>query len=45
MALAPLGIVPVAHHERLDGSGYPRGITGNALPIVARILGAANAYR
>ncbi len=44
-ALAPLRTVAVAHHERLDGSGYPRGITGDALPMVARILGAADAYR
>jgi HD-GYP domain-containing protein (c-di-GMP phosphodiesterase class II) len=44
-ALAPLGTVAIAHHERLDGSGYPRGITGDALPMVARILGAADAYR
>jgi HD-GYP domain-containing protein (c-di-GMP phosphodiesterase class II) len=44
-ALAPLGTVAVAHHERLDGSGYPRGITGEALPMTARILGAADAYR
>ena len=44
-ALAPLRMVAVAHHERLDGSGYPRGITGDALPMVARILGAADAYR
>ena len=27
-ALAPLGAIAVQHHERLDGSGYPRGLIG-----------------
>ena len=27
--LAPLGSLAVEHHERLDGSGYPRGLIGN----------------
>ena len=30
-ALAPLGAIAVQHHERLDGSGYPRGLAGEAL--------------
>ncbi|MEA2478495.1 MAG: hypothetical protein QOJ07_417, partial [Thermoleophilaceae bacterium] len=33
-----------AHHERLDGSGYPRGLTGSAIPLEARILAVADAY-
>src|SRR5205085_11167174 len=44
-ALAPLGAVAVQHCERLDGSGYPRGLTGNAISRAARILGAADAYQ
>lgn len=44
-ALAPLGAVAVQHRERLDGSGYPRGLSGNAISRPARILGAAEAYR
>jgi len=44
-ALAPLVTVAAAHHERLDGSGYPRGLSGDALAPVARILGAADVYR
>ena len=44
-ALAPLGAIAAAHRERLDGSGYPRGVTGPAIPRPARILGAADAYQ
>lgn len=43
--LAPLGALAVEHHERLDGSGYPRGITANAMTLPSRILAAADAYR
>jgi HD-GYP domain-containing protein (c-di-GMP phosphodiesterase class II) len=28
MALAPLAAIAAQHHERLDGSGYPRGLSG-----------------
>jgi len=44
-ALAPLGAIAVQHCERLDGSGYPRGLSGNAISVPARILGAADAYQ
>ena len=43
--LAPLGALAVEHHERLDGSGYPRGLTGNAITLPSRILAVADAYR
>jgi HD-GYP domain-containing protein (c-di-GMP phosphodiesterase class II) len=43
-ALAPLGAIAVQHHERLDGSGYPRGLTGDAISPAGRILAAADAY-
>jgi HD-GYP domain-containing protein (c-di-GMP phosphodiesterase class II) len=43
--LAPLGRVAVQHRERLDGSGYPRGLFGAAISFGARILGAADAYQ
>ena len=43
-ALAPLGAVTVQHRERLDGSGYPRGLSGGAISMSARVLGAADAY-
>ena len=44
-ALAPLGSIAVQHRERLDGSGYPRGLAGNAISRPARILAAADAYQ
>jgi HD-GYP domain-containing protein (c-di-GMP phosphodiesterase class II) len=44
-ALAPLGQIAVQHRERLDGSGYPRGLSGAAISRSARVLGAADAYQ
>jgi HD-GYP domain-containing protein (c-di-GMP phosphodiesterase class II)/DNA-binding CsgD family transcriptional regulator len=44
-ALAPLGAVAVQHRERLDGSGYPKGLSGAAITRPARILGAVDAYQ
>ena len=44
-SLAPLGAIAVQHRERLDGSGYPRGLSGAAISPPARILGAADAYQ
>jgi DNA-binding NarL/FixJ family response regulator len=35
----------VQYRERLDGSGYPRGLPGPAITVPARILGAADAYQ
>jgi HD-GYP domain-containing protein (c-di-GMP phosphodiesterase class II)/DNA-binding CsgD family transcriptional regulator len=43
-ALAPLGAIAVQHHERMDGSGYPRGISGDAITQAGRILAAADSY-
>lgn len=44
-ALRPLGELAVQHRERLDGSGYPRGVSGVAISRPARILGTADAYQ
>jgi len=38
-----LGIIE-NHHERMDGSGYPRGIDGAAIPLLARIAGLVDTY-
>ena len=43
-ALAPLGEIAVQHRERLDGSGYPRGLSGGTISRPARVLGAVDAY-
>ncbi len=32
------------HHERWDGSGYPEGLAGDAIPICAQVVGLADAY-
>jgi HD-GYP domain-containing protein (c-di-GMP phosphodiesterase class II) len=42
--LATVGAMAALHHERLDGSGYPRGSTAASLGICARVLGAADVY-
>ena len=33
-----------SHHERWDGAGYPDGLRGEEIPIIARIIGAAEVY-
>jgi putative nucleotidyltransferase with HDIG domain len=42
--LAVLGEVAVQHHERLDGSGYPRGLSGEAISPLGRVLAATDMY-
>jgi HD-GYP domain-containing protein (c-di-GMP phosphodiesterase class II) len=32
------------HHERMDGSGYPHGLVGDAIPIEARVVAVADMY-
>lgn len=32
------------HHERIDGEGYPDGISGDAIPLLSRIIAVADAY-
>jgi HD-GYP domain-containing protein (c-di-GMP phosphodiesterase class II) len=44
-ALAPLAAIVVQHRERLDGSGYPRGLSGAGISRSARILAAADGYQ
>jgi HD-GYP domain-containing protein (c-di-GMP phosphodiesterase class II) len=42
--LAQVGHCASLHHERLDGSGYPSGLRGDAISLPARILAAADVY-
>lgn len=43
-ALARIGRIASLAHERCDGSGYHRGLTGQAIPATARLLAATCAY-
>ncbi|HEV8702929.1 MAG TPA: HD domain-containing phosphohydrolase [Candidatus Polarisedimenticolia bacterium] len=42
----PYPVVPAVrhHHERWDGSGYPDGLKGEAIPLAARVLAVADAF-
>jgi HD-GYP domain-containing protein (c-di-GMP phosphodiesterase class II) len=42
--LSRLGALAIQHHERLDGSGYPRGLAGKAISPAGRVLAAADCY-
>ncbi len=43
--LAVEASIAEAHRERQDGSGYPRGLRGSALPMTQRVLAAADSYQ
>lgn len=40
----PVGEIVRCHHERIDGRGYPRGLTGEDIPEVAKIVAIAEIY-
>jgi putative nucleotidyltransferase with HDIG domain len=40
----PVADVVLAHHERWDGSGYPRGLAGEQIPAAARVIAVADTY-
>jgi len=42
--LAPVLPIIRSHHERWDGSGYPDGLSGESIPLLARILQVADIY-
>ena len=42
--LRPALDIPYCHHERWDGSGYPRGLAGEEIPLAARIFSVADAW-
>ncbi|MYN20928.1 response regulator [Rugamonas sp. FT107W] len=37
-------LIAASHHERYDGSGYPRGLAGEAIPLYGRIVAAADVF-
>ncbi len=40
----PVAEIILAHHERVDGKGYPRGLEGEEIPELARIISVADTY-
>lgn len=42
--LRPALDIPYAHHEKYDGSGYPLGLEGEAIPLAARIFAVIDVY-
>jgi putative nucleotidyltransferase with HDIG domain len=40
----PVAEIILAHHERIDGRGYPRGLTGEAIPLLSRMISIADTY-
>ena len=39
-----IGEIIMAHHERPDGLGYPRGLDGENIPVISRIIAVADVY-
>jgi len=37
-------IIALYHHERFDGTGYPKGLHGDEIPLIARIVSVADVY-
>lgn len=40
----PVADIILYHHEHVDGSGYPAGLIGNEIPLLARVLSVCNVY-
>jgi putative nucleotidyltransferase with HDIG domain len=40
----PVAEIVLSHHERIDGRGYPRGMPGEAIPEIAKIIAVAEVY-
>jgi HD-GYP domain-containing protein (c-di-GMP phosphodiesterase class II) len=45
VALKPIGVLAGQVRERIDGSGYPKGLDGGGLSMAARVLAAADVYQ
>jgi putative nucleotidyltransferase with HDIG domain len=43
-AYGPVADIILGHHERWDGQGYPRGLRGEEIPLLARVVTVADAY-
>jgi response regulator RpfG family c-di-GMP phosphodiesterase len=42
--LRPAADIPYCHHEKWDGSGYPRGLAGDSIPLAARLFAVADVW-
>ncbi|HEU5260307.1 MAG TPA: HD domain-containing phosphohydrolase [Gemmatimonadales bacterium] len=42
--LQEIPLIAYGHHEKLDGAGYPRGVTGEAIPIQTRMMTISDIY-
>lgn len=42
--LRPSAVIPYGHHEKWDGSGYPSGLVGEQIPLVARIFSVVDVW-
>lgn len=42
--LRPALDIPYCHHERWDGTGYPRGLRGDEIPLAARIFAVVDVW-
>ena len=40
----PVAEIVLAHHERIDGRGYPNGLSGEQIPEIAKIIAVAEVY-
>jgi putative nucleotidyltransferase with HDIG domain len=40
----PVANIVLAHHERIDGTGYPNGMPGDQIPVIARMISIADTY-
>ena len=44
LVLRPALDIPYCHHEKWDGSGYPRGLRGDQIPLAARIFAVVDVW-
>ena len=40
----PVADIILAHHERIDGNGYPKGLAGDEIPLLSRMISIADTY-